>query len=435
MAAPPRLRIQTSATFLPTTILGTSEQTNVLAITLNYDKSATATDPPFLEVFARRQRITGMKAGQAQQQMKKEFPESSLSNPVSRGEVEFLDHLRQQASKRSETSSPPVETKTSVLLCGIGDDAAVIKQITGRDTVVTTDLLVEDIDFLRAAISPQQLGHKALAVSLSDIAAMGARPRWSLLSLGIPQDIWNSDFVDSFFEGFFALAKKYDVKLVGGDVLSTAEKITVDSIVIGECRGGQAILRSGAKPGQQLFVTGLLGASAAGQRMIERGAHFGDGHSNDDLWDVVKELMLRQLSPEPRVGWGLLLGQERLASALIDISDGLSSDLHHLCVESKVGAVIESHLLPIDPLVTRICGRRALDPLILALNGGEDFELLFTVTPENVSRLPRKVDGVPITRIGEIKATEAGVRLVEGSRISDLQPQGWEHFRRMKDEG
>jgi len=137
---------------------------------------------------------------------------------------------------------------------------------------------------------------------------------------------------------------------------------------------------------------------------------------------------LRQLRPEPRVGWGIVLGEERLATAMIDLSDGLSSDLNHLCTASDVGALIDSALLPIDERVVELCGRRALDPLQLALHGGEDFELLFTVKPENVTRLPRRVDGVEIKRIGEITPTSDGVKISEGTRTWDLRPGGWKHF-------
>jgi thiamine-monophosphate kinase len=144
---------------------------------------------------------------------------------------------------------------------------------------------------------------------------------------------------------------------------------------------------------------------------------------------AVEQLLLRHLRPEPRVGWGLVLGEEQLASALIDISDGLSSDLNHLCEESKVGALLNAASIPIDPLVKDLSGRRALDPLMLALHGGEDFELLFTVSPENVAKLPTRVDGVSSTRIGEIKEASAGVQISEGSRTWKLEPAGWEHFQ------
>jgi thiamine-monophosphate kinase len=318
----------------------------------------------------------------------------------------------------------------SGLVRGIGDDAAVIKSFGGTDVVISTDLLVEDIDFRRDTTRPDLLGHKALAVSLSDIAAMGSRPRWALLSIGVPEDVWNSRFLDQFYEGFFALADRYAVKLIGGDLSRTPEKIVIDSMVVGECPVNRELFRRGAKPGDQIYVTGFLGDAAAGLRLIERGTKL---HEDRGISHPVDNLLLRQLQPEPRVGWGLLLGEKQLATAMIDISDGLSSDLNHLCEESGVGAVVEASRLPIDEVVSELCGRRALDPLMLALHGGEDFELLFTVSPEKVVQLPLRVDGVAITRIGEIRAAPEGVRISEGSHVWKLEPGGWEHFR--KDEG
>jgi thiamine-monophosphate kinase len=141
-------------------------------------------------------------------------------------------------------------------------------------------------------------------------------------------------------------------------------------------------------------------------------------------------LLLRQLRPDPRVGWGIVLGEERLAAAMIDISDGLSSDLAHLCEESQVGALIDSSSVPIDKDVSKLCGRRALDPLVLALHGGEDFELLFTVRPEDVARLPKKVDGVAISHIGEVTDQPGTIRVAEKNRVWDLPPGGFEHFKR-----
>jgi thiamine-monophosphate kinase len=333
-------------------------------------------------------------------------------------EFDFIDRLRARVESRESPSG---------LLRGIGDDAAVLKQFSGRDMLLTSDLLVEDIDFRREATSPRLLGHKALAVSLSDIAAMGARPRATLVSLGVPQDVWDSDFTAEFYEGFLALADRYDVQLIGGDLSRTTGKIVIDSIVMGECASGQAILRAGARAGDHLFVTGSLGGSAAALRLLERGLHAKRNHSEEDESDSIEQLLLRHQRPEPRVGWGLVLGEEGLASAMIDISDGLSSDIHHLCSESAVGARIESARLPINPHVTALCGRRALDPLMLALHGGEDFELLFSVPPENLSRLPAKVDGVPVTCIGKIKAS-GGIVISEGSRVWELKPGGWQHF-------
>ncbi len=345
-------------------------------------------------------------------------------------EFDFIKKIRLLAEDRGAASG---------LVRGIGDDAAVLNSFAGTDVVVSTDLLVEDVDFHRDTTHPDLLGHKALAVSLSDIAAMGARPRWALLTIGVPNDVWESEFLDSFYEGFFQLADRYGVKLIGGDVSRTPEKIVIDSNVIGECLMEREIFRSGAQPGDQIFVTGFLGDAAAGLRLIERGARLHGPAPREAVLSSegaqangshpIDYVLLRQLQPEPRVGWGLLLGHKQLATAMIDISDGLSSDLNHLCSESKVGALIDASSIPIDPLVKELSGRRALDPLMLALHGGEDFELLFAVKPENVVRLPSRVDGVSLTRIGEITEAATGVRISEGSRTWNLEPGGWEHFK------
>jgi thiamine-monophosphate kinase len=338
----------------------------------------------------------------------------------SKSEFDFIASLRQRV-----TSSA---LRSESLIAGIGDDAAIFRSSAGKETAITADLLVEDIDFRRTTTPPSLLGHKALAVSLSDIAAMGARPMWSLISIGVPEDVWQTDFVEHFYGGLLELANRYGVQLIGGDTSRTNESIVIDSVVAGECAAGTAVMRSGAKPGDQIFVTGSLGAAAAGLRLIERGAHLADQNLGDEDSQKLDHVLIRELRPEPRVGWGIVLGEERLATAMIDLSDGLSSDLNRLCEASEVGALIDSSLLPIDNRVVELCGRRALDPLQLALHGGEDFELLFTIKPADVARLPRRVDGVEIKRIGEIVNVTEGVRISEGARIWDLKPGGWKHF-------
>jgi thiamine-monophosphate kinase len=380
-------------------------------------------------------------------------------------EFDFIRRLRSQAGSRKHSAR---------LVTGIGDDAAVVSQLPNRDLIITTDLLMEGVDFYRDAAPAGMLGHRALAVSLSDIAAMGARPFWSLLSIGMPTVTWRDEFKDEFFTGYFALADQFGVTLSGGDVSEAKETVVIDSIVLGEVASGSAVLRSGAQPGDQIFVTGTLGGAAAGLKLIEMGARLGASglaslpHAgNRDTSPSVKEeesepgavatgsvrgcsptvregvnlegagtaelraiesLILRQLRPSPRVGWGIVLGEERLATSMIDVSDGLSSDLAHLCEESNTGALIDSSSLPIDRNVIRLCGRRALDPLMLALHGGEDFELLFTVRPDDVTRLPKRVDGVEISRIGEVTDEPAKVRVSEKNRVWDLMPGGFEHF-------
>jgi thiamine-monophosphate kinase len=333
-----------------------------------------------------------------------------------RSEFDFINWLRQRIPHSDQSS----------LIVGIGDDAAVVRPAPAKDILLSSDLLVEDVDFRRITTTASLLGHKSLAVSLSDIAAMGARPRWSLVAIGVPEDVWETRFVDEFYEGLLGLAQHYDVKVIGGDTSRTPDKIVIDSIVAGDCGNGWAITRGGAKPGDQIFVSGELGAAAAGLRLIERGAHL-PNEGNEDL-HLIDQLVLRHLRPEPRVGWGIVLGQERLATAMIDLSDGLSSDLNHLCENSKVGAFLDSSAIPIDKHVTEICGRRALDPLQLALHGGEDFELLFTVDPSNASKLPRRVDGVSVTRVGEIRNASEGIKISEGSRVWELEPGGFRHF-------
>lgn len=338
-------------------------------------------------------------------------------NRSTKSEFDFIDALRQRAGASAHS-----------LVAGIGDDAAVLRSTAGKETVITADLLVEDIDFRRTTTPPYLLGHKALAVSLSDIAAMGARPLWSMVSIGVPEDVWETDFVERLYDGLLDLANRYGVQLIGGDTSRTNERIVIDSIVSGECAAGKAVMRSGARAGDQVFVTGSLGAAAAGLRLIERGAHLAEQNLADEDSQKLDHVLLRQLRPEARVGWGIVLGEERLATSMIDLSDGLSSDLNRLCKASNVGALIDSSLLPIDDRVTELCGRRALDPLQLALHGGEDFELLFTVKPEDVARLPRRVDSVEIKRIGEITDASDGVRVSEGARVWELKPGGWVHF-------
>ena len=257
---------------------------------------------------------------------------------------------------------------------------------------------------------------------------MGARPLWSMVSIGVPEDIWQTDFVERLYDGLLDLANRYGVQLIGGDTSRTNERIVIDSIVSGECAAKMAVMRSGARVGDQVFVTGSLGAAAAGLRLIERGAHLAEQNLADDDSQKIDHVLLRQLRPDARVGWGMVLGEERQALLQERFELGMSSDLNRLCTASNVGALIDSALLPVDDRVTELCGRRALDPLQLALHGGEDFELLFTVKPGDVARLPKRVDGVEIKRIGEITDRAQGVKVSEGARVWELKPGGWVHF-------
>lgn len=354
----------------------------------------------------------------------------SSARRASRSEFDFINFIRRRELRRlnaQNADSSPISHHSS-LLKGIGDDAAVIRQRRGFDTVITADLLVEGVDFdlERFRTSPRDLGHKALAVSLSDIAAMGASPSVCLLSVGVPRARWESDFLEQLYEGVFALAARHAVNIIGGDISRTPRHVVIDSIVLGETRRGRAVLRSGARPGDQIFVTGALGGAAAGLRLLQEGS---DPKGADRRSRALRQLMRRQTRPTPRVEWGRLLGERRLATALIDLSDGLSSDLSHLCAESGVGASIEAALLPLDSSL-KAAAFKDEDALRLALDGGEDFELLFTVRPRDVAKLPLEVEGVRLTRVGAVTAERGRLELLRDGRALPLRPGGFEHFKR-----
>jgi thiamine-monophosphate kinase len=353
-------------------------------------------------------------------------------------EFDFIERLRQRAlgsTRGADERNSSLVTRHPSLVHGIGDDAAVFRSQSGRDHVVTADLLVEDVDFFRRITEPAALGHKSLAVSLSDVAAMGARPRFALISLGVPQTTWESHFIDDFYEGFLALAEEHNVALVGGDVSRSPDRIVIDSIVVGEVESERAVLRSGARVGDQIFVTGALGGAAAGLRLLEKSLTLTEDLTHD-FPPEYHEIAARQTRPTPRVEWGAHVGEEHLATAMIDLSDGLSSDLAHLCRESNVGATIDWSQIPVHPALSHASALAdnsfthtvVADAHQLALHGGEDFELLFTVHPRDLLKLPRELGGVHVTRVGEITAAEQGVKLLRHQRLEDLHAAGFDHF-------
>ncbi len=300
----------------------------------------------------------------------------------------------------------------------IGDDCAVLPKDSKTDLVITTDLLVEDIDFRLEWTNPEFLGHKALAVSLSDVAAMGAKPIWAMISIGVPRKIWKTDFVEKLYDGYAQLAKKFAVEIVGGDVSETPDKIIVDSIAAGEVKKGKAVLRSTAKIGDLIFVTGKLGGAAAGLKLLETGEIY--ENSKD------RKIIERQLKPNSQTKIGQILGAKNLVTAMIDLSDGLSSDLPHICQASKVGANIFAEKIPVE---TKIPDSKFQIPnLDFALNGGEDFELLFTVDPKKIFELKNHLEIYDFSHIGEITANAEIIALIIGGRIEILEPKGFRHF-------
>ena len=299
---------------------------------------------------------------------------------------------------------------------GIGDDCAVLRLPPGQESLVTTDFSLEGIHFRRDWHPPESVGHRCLARGLSDIAAMGGEPVAAFLSLALPRDLPQA-WLRRFLRGLITLARKFGVTLAGGDTSESPAGILADIVVIGTAPNGKSVLRSGAKPGDRIFVSGELGGSAAAVARLQAGE---------------KTRLRRKLNPrdyprhfypEPRIAIGRVLREKGLASAMVDTSDGLSTDLAHLCEESGVGAEIDAALIP----RARVGGPAREVDLDLALHGGEDYELLFTACPSK--RVPKKIAGVPLAQIGNITRLRKMI-LRDGAGVArELEPKGWEHFR------
>jgi thiamine-monophosphate kinase len=307
------------------------------------------------------------------------------------------------------------------VLVGIGDDAAVIKGAGERDLLVCCDLMVEGVHFRTEWTAPRLLGRKALAVNLSDIAAMGGVPKFAMVSIALPGK-FSSEFIDEILRGLFDLADASGVSIVGGDTSSSPDSFFIDVSVIGDCENGRAVTRGGAQVGDIIYVSGSLGASALGLSLLEEGVRLEDDSK-------FRDALLKHLAPEPRLSLGRAIGEAGLATAMIDISDGLSTDLWHLLDESDCGAVIHAGAIPIAECVRRSStSARIADSLRLALNSGEEYELLFTVTPERsleIAELSNAIE-VPITCIGEIVASRE-LQIETGGRLEPLPPSGYEH--------
>lgn len=299
------------------------------------------------------------------------------------------------------------------ILSGIGDDCAVLRLLEGCDSLITTDFTLEGIHFRRNWHTPESVGHRCLARGLSDIAAMGGEPVAVFLSLALPRDLPQS-WVSRFARSLISLAEKYGATLAGGDTGESPNGILADIVVVGAVPKGKTVLRSRARPGDSVFVSGELGGSAAA--VVQMRAR------------PKKKLNPREYArhfyPEPRIELGRILREKGLATAMIDTSDGLSTDLAHICEESGVGAEVD---------VTRIPRARVGKParevdLGLALHGGEDYELLFTAPPGK--RISSQLGGAALTQIGQItRGRRIFAQNAKGAPY-ELTPRGWEHFRR-----
>jgi thiamine-monophosphate kinase len=327
------------------------------------------------------------------------------------GERALIERIRRRA--RGAVSAE--------LRLGIGDDCALLRPRAGEELAITTDLSIAGRHFRLDWHPPEAVGHRTLARGLSDLAAMGARPLAAFLSLGLPPELTKAlhqrpAWVDRFFDGFFALADATKTSLAGGD-LAQSPMAVADIVLIGAVPRGRALLRSGARPGHLLYVTGTLGGAAAG--LAKLGETAAKSKKQPSIPPQMRELLAAHLYPRPRIPQGLWLQRHRLATAAIDLSDGLSTDLAHLCEESEVAAELDAARLPIHSEAT----------LEQSLHGGEDYELLFTAPAK--ARVPGSIAGVMVTRIGRIARRVSGkppITLVTSRGTEPLDSQGWEHF-------
>lgn len=301
-----------------------------------------------------------------------------------------------------------------ILMQGIGDDCALLRPRAGEDLAVTTDFTLERVHFRRGLHPAESVGHRCLARGLSDLAAMGARPEAAFLSLALPRSL-SGRWMERFLDGLLALAGRYAVPLAGGDMAEVSDLVCADIVLLGSVPSGRALLRSGAQAGDRIYVSGALGGAAAELRSLERAprrfARRKRAAANHP-----------HLYPEPRLAIGCHLVENRSATAAIDLSDGLSTDLSHLCRESGLSAILDAAALPIAAGAT----------LEDALHGGEDYELLFTAKPSQA--IPDQVGGVPVRAIGVMGARPRRPGLTvklrdQEGRLSPLLPRGWEHFR------
>lgn len=302
------------------------------------------------------------------------------------------------------------------LRIGIGDDAAATEPTPGCLTLTTSDMLVEGVHFDLSFCAPQTLGRKSLAVNLSDIAAMGAKPRWFLLSLAIPPSL-SVEFLDRFTAGALEMAAEFGVTLIGGDTCSSKGGLVISITAMGEQKPERIAARSGAKEGDLIFVTGALGDSALGLELLRMGKPDGEG-------------VKRHLDPTPRVKEALILSERGIPTAMIDVSDGLLADLGHILEMSGKGALLRLEALPLSPFFREMAVKSHDDPYRLPLSGGEDYELIFTAPPareEEILSLFGK-GSIPVSRIGVITPGKGITLLSPDGSPYHPGKQGYNHF-------
>jgi thiamine-monophosphate kinase len=326
------------------------------------------------------------------------------------------------------------------LLVGIGDDAAVVEPERNRVEVLTVDALIEGIHFDRTFVPPDAIGHRALAVNLSDLAAMGAAPRLALLSMALPATLPLAEF-DGIVAGFTALAKRSSLHVAGGNITRSPGPLMLDVTVMGTVKRRQALTRSGARPGDDLYVSGTIGTAAAGLQILQSAVLSRQSQSQSQSESESStatatddgRLTTAYLRPDPRVLLGVHLARNRAASACMDLSDGLADGLRQIAEASGVGMIIDLAALPIEPAARAFFAAREMDAVAQALTGGDDYELLFAVRPRTQRRLSAATrrGGVQLARIGRCTAQHGVTLRGEAGTVIDLDdlPRGFAHFR------
>jgi thiamine-monophosphate kinase len=312
------------------------------------------------------------------------------------------------------------------VVVGPGDDAAVIDPVRGALEVVTTDAQIEGVHFDRRFVPPEAIGHRALAVNLSDLAAMGSRPRAALLSLALPDSLELLAF-DRIIDGLLALAGRYGVVLIGGNITRTSGPMVLDVTAIGSVHRRRILTRAGARPGDEVYVTGTLGEGACGLLRLRDAMN---GPTGAASIQIEQERAAWYLRPDPRIRAGVLLGRNRAATSCIDLSDGLADGLRQIAQASSVGVTLFAGAIPITAASREWLSRSGRDPIESAVQGGDDFELVFTARPRQAGRLRgvrRQLGDLPITRIGVV--TRAPRLLIRDERGERELPEGYEHFR------
>ena len=319
--------------------------------------------------------------------------------------------------------------RTPGVVHGIGDDAAVITTSAPTWWHLTTDLLAEGIHFDMTSATPESVGYRAAMANLSDIAAMGAVPRYLLISLAIPKT-WTRSRLHQLYTGLMKAGRLYNVALIGGDTSASKAGLFLSITLVGTTSRRRALFRHGARVGDHIYVSGTLGDSLAGLQLLMSGTT--PQRWKSKLSRSHRQFLLRRHShPTARVSEGQWLNERRLASAAIDLSDGLSGDLRHLCEASRVGAEVELDKIPISPACRAYARTIEVSPIRLALTGGEDYELLFTTSPRDCEKIKRQAGsrGYRITRVGTIRAQRFGIQMTSDGRTQPMPVTSYEHFR------